>query len=252
MVEILLMGRVKVGNKKRKVAGGVSAYANLANKRRVKKDARARKKAEYLATLPKHPVKRLLYRLHPKRLAKYWFSRDGAIMALKVVGITLLLIVIGIASLFAYFRKDLDKINPDTLAQRVKTTVTKYYDRNDKLLWEDKGTGDYTLVVDAKTIAPCMGKATIAIEDKDFYKHSGISANGIVRAFISNSQGNAVQGGSTLTQQLVKKVFFTKDEAMELRVGDKVIFAKYAGTDVKFDGEEYTLMNQSDILATVK
>ena len=43
----------------------------------------------------------------------------------------------------------------------------------------------------------------------------------------------------------------TKDEAMELRVGDKVIFAKYAGTDVKFDGEEYTLMNQSDILATV-
>ena len=44
----------------------------------------------------------------------------------------------------------------------------------------------------------------------------------------------------------------TKDEAMELRVGDKVIFAKYAGTDVKFDGEEYTLMNQSDILATVK
>lgn len=44
----------------------------------------------------------------------------------------------------------------------------------------------------------------------------------------------------------------TKDEAMELRVGDKVIFAKYAGTDFKFDGEEYTLMNQSDILATVK
>ena len=44
----------------------------------------------------------------------------------------------------------------------------------------------------------------------------------------------------------------TKDEAMELRVGDKVIFAKYAGTDVKFDGEEYTLMNQSDILAIVE
>ncbi|MDY6037639.1 MAG: co-chaperone GroES [Eubacterium sp.] len=44
----------------------------------------------------------------------------------------------------------------------------------------------------------------------------------------------------------------TKDEAMELKAGDKVIFAKYAGTDVKYDGEEYTLMNQSDILATVK
>lgn len=44
----------------------------------------------------------------------------------------------------------------------------------------------------------------------------------------------------------------TKDEPMELKAGDKVIFAKHAGTDVKFDGQEYTLMNQSDILAIVK
>ena len=44
----------------------------------------------------------------------------------------------------------------------------------------------------------------------------------------------------------------TKDEPMELKAGDRVIFAKYAGTDVKFDGQEYTLMNQSDILAIVK
>lgn len=207
------MGRVKVGKKKRTVAGGVSAYANLASKHRVKKDARARKKAEYLATLPKHPVKRLLYRLHPKRLANYWFSRDGAIMALKIFGVATLLVVISIASLFAYFRKDLDQINPDTLSQRVKTTITKYYDRNDKLLWEDKGAGNYTLVVDPKTIAPCMSKATVAIEDKDFYKHGGISITGIMRAFISNSRGNDVQGGSTLTQQLVKQVFL-RDEAL--------------------------------------
>ena len=59
-----------------------------------------------------------------------------------------------------------------------------------------------------------MGKAIIAIEDKDFYNH-GVSFSGILRAFISNSQGNAVQGGSTLTQQLVKKVFFTQEEASE-------------------------------------
>ncbi|MDY5739855.1 MAG: co-chaperone GroES [Anaerovoracaceae bacterium] len=44
----------------------------------------------------------------------------------------------------------------------------------------------------------------------------------------------------------------TKDEKMELKEGDRVIFAKYAGTEVKFEGEEYTIMNQSDILATVK
>ena len=44
----------------------------------------------------------------------------------------------------------------------------------------------------------------------------------------------------------------TKDEPMEVKVGDKVVFSKYAGTDIKFKGEEYTLMSQSDILATVQ
>ena len=44
----------------------------------------------------------------------------------------------------------------------------------------------------------------------------------------------------------------TKDEPMEVKVGDKVVFSKFAGTDVKYDGCEYTIMNQSDILAIVE
>lgn len=44
----------------------------------------------------------------------------------------------------------------------------------------------------------------------------------------------------------------TKDEPMELKVGDKVIFAKYSGTDVKYEGEEYTIMRQAEILATIE
>ena len=43
----------------------------------------------------------------------------------------------------------------------------------------------------------------------------------------------------------------TKDVDMELKVGDKVIFSKYSGTEIKMDGEEYTVMNQSDILAII-
>lgn len=44
----------------------------------------------------------------------------------------------------------------------------------------------------------------------------------------------------------------TKDEPMEVKVGDTVVFSKFAGTDVKYDGCEYTIMNQSDILAIVE
>lgn len=44
----------------------------------------------------------------------------------------------------------------------------------------------------------------------------------------------------------------TADEKMALKVGDKVVFAKYAGTEVKYGGEEYTIIKQEDILAIVE
>lgn len=44
----------------------------------------------------------------------------------------------------------------------------------------------------------------------------------------------------------------TEEEKMELSAGDKVIFAKYVGTDVKYDGQEYTIIEQKNILAIVK
>lgn len=187
-----------------------SVYSNLVHKRKTKKDAEARKRAEYLASLPKHPVKRLLYRLHPKRVLRYWFSKRGALMALKIVGVAVLLCVIFAGALFAYFRKDIDQIRPEELAKRVQTTVTKYYDRNNTLLWEDKGDGNYKLVVASEDISDYLKKATVAIEDRDFYKHHGVSPSGILRALVNNTTSDGgVQGGSTLTQQLVKQVFFT-------------------------------------------
>ena len=42
-----------------------------------------------------------------------------------------------------------------------------------------------------------------------------------------------------------------KDVVMEVKVGDVVIFSKYAGTEIKFEGEEYTIVSQRDILAIV-
>ena len=194
-----------------KPAKRLSVYANLANKRRLKKDKRSREKAEYLASLPKHPVKRFFYRLHPKRVFRYWFSKRGGLMALKILGVAIVAMIILIGGLFAYFRKDLDKIRPGELAKRVQTTVTKYYDRNGELLWEDKGTDNYKLVVEADKISDYLKKATIAIEDRDFYKHHGISISGLTRAMFSTASGRQVQGGSTLTQQLVKQVFFAED-----------------------------------------
>ena len=44
----------------------------------------------------------------------------------------------------------------------------------------------------------------------------------------------------------------TKDEAMVLQAGDEVLYGKYSGTELEFDGEKYLILRQSDVLAIVK
>ncbi len=190
----------------------------MSQKRKTKKDAEARRRAEYLATLPKHPVKRFFYRMHPKRFWAYWFSKRGGMMALKITGVAVLLIALFVGGLFAYFRKDLDQIRPGEIDKRVQSTITTYLDRNGQVLWEDKGGGNYKLVVKSDELSDNLKKATVAIEDRDFFQHSGVSLSGTTRAVFNNFTGGEVQGGSTLTQQLVKQVFFA-DEAGDRGLG---------------------------------
>src|SRR5512133_1807324 len=53
-----------------------------------------------------------------------------------------------------------------------------------------------------------LRRATVAIEDERFYKHKGVDVNAIVRAGIKNlGSGETVQGGSTITQQLVRALY---------------------------------------------
>ncbi len=55
-------------------------------------------------------------------------------------------------------------------------------------------------------ISPLLQQAVVSIEDSRFYEHNGVDLRGLARALVSNAQGGAVQGGSTLTQQYVKNV----------------------------------------------
>ncbi len=44
----------------------------------------------------------------------------------------------------------------------------------------------------------------------------------------------------------------TKDEEMVLKVGDQVLYGKYAGTEIEFEGVKYLMMRQSDVLAVIE
>ena len=79
--------------------------------------------------------------------------------------------------------------------------------------------GDHRLAVKLNQIAPTMVQATVAIEDKDFYKNPGFDIYGIIRAFFDNLRaGHIVSGASTITQQLAKQQFLTPDQTIDRKV----------------------------------
>ncbi|MGF7228843.1 MAG: transglycosylase domain-containing protein [Candidatus Saccharibacteria bacterium] len=175
---------------------------SLSDRIRARRDDKARRHAKYLNTLPQNRWKRILYRMHPKRMAQFWFSRDGAIMALKVAGIGIVVCFIMLVGVFAYFRKDLPNIK-DISGNNLGGSIT-YYDRTGQtVLWQDYDAVK-RIPVPSGDISKYMKQATVAIEDKDFYKEGAFSVRGTSRAIFSNLSGGQSQGGSTITQQLVK------------------------------------------------
>jgi len=165
---------------------------------------RSAEKAAYLATLPKDRFQRILYRLHPRRVANYWFSREGGIMALKIVGASIVIGFFLTIGLFAYFRKDLPKIK-DLSGDSLGGNIT-YYDRTGQIVLFNDYSSVKRIPVESTAISNYMKEATVATEDKDFYKHGAFDVRGIMRAAYHDATGSsgAVQGGSTITQQLVK------------------------------------------------
>ena len=82
--------------------------------------------------------------------------------------------------------------------------------------------------VPLKQISPWMPKATVAIEDRRFYEHGGIDVEGIARALWENvSAGKVVQGGSTITQQLVRNLYpVSRERTVERKVKEACLAIK--------------------------
>jgi penicillin-binding protein 1A len=72
-------------------------------------------------------------------------------------------------------------------------------------------------------LPPYLAKAFVAIEDRRFYSHWGIDPLGILRAVTRNAAGGAVQGGSTLTQQLAKNLFLTQERTVSRKIQEAIL-----------------------------
>ncbi len=91
----------------------------------------------------------------------------------------------------------------------------------DRILPESK---EDRILVSLETVPQKLLDTLLLVEDRDFYFHKGVSITGIARALYSNIiAGRTVQGGSTLTQQLVKNMFLTREKTLTRKVNEALM-----------------------------
>ncbi len=117
--------------------------------------------------------------------------------------------------------------DPNKLIDREIAQSTKIYDRSgENVLYEIHGDEERTLI-SLNEIPDYVKWATISIEDKNFYHHSGISVWGILRGVVWRTLiGKSAQGGSTLTQQLVKNAILTPERTITRKIKEWILAYK--------------------------
>lgn len=143
------------------------------------------------------------------------------ILSRKII-IPLVLLLIGGCVVFLYFfiLKDIPKAS--TIGSMSYPQSSKIFDRHRKLLYTVYSSRNQTFVP-LKEIPKQLQQATIAIEDKDFYRHGAIDLRGIARAFISTVFKGQVQGGSTITQQLVKNSLLSPERTITRKIKEVIL-----------------------------
>lgn len=112
--------------------------------------------------------------------------------------------------------------NPQQLSEREIPQTTKIYDRNGFLLYQIYANENRTLVP-LSSVPKNFIDATIAVEDKDFYKNPGFDINAILRAAVADFSGKPIQGGSTITQQLIKSTLLTPEQSIQRKIKEIVL-----------------------------
>ncbi|MFA6369069.1 MAG: PBP1A family penicillin-binding protein [Candidatus Shapirobacteria bacterium] len=156
----------------------------------------------------------------------FWFRFFRAVLILIGVGF------VGIMILFVWFSKDLP--TPSKVVRRDGYS-SKVYDRNGTPLYDiyDEAKRDPIAFDD---LPDYLKKATVAVEDKDFYKHSGFDPLTPFRIIKNVFYFGKVTGGSTLTQQLTRNVLLTTERSLTRKIKELIlsiqIDAKYSKDEI--------------------
>ncbi|MBZ9571742.1 PBP1A family penicillin-binding protein [Patescibacteria group bacterium] len=140
----------------------------------------------------------------------------------RSLGFGFLVLLLGSLSLFIYYAKDLPR--PEKFLERQFFQSTKIYDRSgETLLYEIYGE-EKREIVPLEKVPEYLKEAVIATEDINFYHHFGIDFKAVARAVLNNLKlGKPIQGGSTISQQLIRSSFLTMEKTLERKTREIIL-----------------------------
>ncbi|KKR30686.1 MAG: hypothetical protein UT61_C0003G0014 [Candidatus Woesebacteria bacterium GW2011_GWA1_39_8] len=137
----------------------------------------------------------------------------------KLSFLGVVLVFLGLFIVLPFFAFNLP--SPDKVVRR-EGFSTKIVDRNGNALY-DIFIDERRTLVEIKDIPQVLRDATVSIEDKNFYKHQGFDPFGMLRGFTRIFTRGYAQGGSTLTQQLVKNVLLSPERTIWRKIKEFVL-----------------------------
>jgi len=171
--------------------------------------------------------KLLLFYIMPAR--KYYrkiFQKDKKekkiVKILKLFWLVFFVLALSFFLLFLYYGKDLPR--PEKFSEKQLFQPTKIYDRSGKILLYQIYGEERRELFSLKDVPEYLKQAVIAAEDTNFYHHFGLDFKGMVRALLVDLRlKKPIQGGSTITQQLVRSSFLTNEKTIERKTKEIIL-----------------------------
>ena len=127
---------------------------------------------------------------------------------------------IGAGFIYFHYSKDLPDVRE--LKNYHPSTITQIYSSGDEKIAEFYI--EKRIMIPLEDIPLALKQAALAVEDSNFYYHFGIDPKAIFRAFITNLKaGRVVEGGSTITQQLSKTLFLSRERTLTRKIKEAIL-----------------------------
>src|SRR3989344_3514448 len=157
------------------------------------------------------------FRFFGKRLKKHW----------KEVFLSLLILFLIGSGASVLWLSTLKIPDLESFDKKLTSESTKIYDKTGEVLLFSLNPDVKRDVVPFSEISDYAKKAVVAIEDKDFYIHKGVKFTSFIRAVLANLRsGELSQGGSTITQQVVKNSILTNEKRISRKIKEWVLSFK--------------------------